>query len=68
MSTRDHSHPEWVKSSYSSGQGGQCVEWAPSRATHGAIPIRDSKRPQGPSLTFSSPSWRSFITEINAGG
>ncbi|GAA0389062.1 DUF397 domain-containing protein [Streptomyces luteireticuli] len=68
MSTQDLSRPEWVKSSYSSGQGGQCVEWAPARAAYGSIPIRDSKRPQGPSLAFSSASWHSFVTEINAGG
>ncbi|MER6912384.1 DUF397 domain-containing protein [Streptomyces sp. NPDC000594] len=41
----------WVKSSYSGGEGGQCVEWSPSYSTsHGVVPIRDSKRPAGPTL------------------
>ncbi|KNB53392.1 DUF397 domain-containing protein [Streptomyces caatingaensis] len=64
----DLTEADWVKSSYSSGEGGMCLEWAPGLAEHGTIPIRDSKRPQGPSLTFSSSPWHSFITELNAGG
>ncbi len=33
---------QWVKSTYSSGNGGQCVEWAPQLATAGNVPVRDS--------------------------
>ncbi|MBH1938410.1 DUF397 domain-containing protein [Streptomyces sp. AV19] len=62
--TQEPSRPEWAKSSHSSGQGGQCVEWAPARTMSGAIPIRDSKRPQGPNLTFPSASWHSFVIGI----
>jgi hypothetical protein len=44
----------WVKSTYSDGQGGNCIEWAPSYAkAHGAVPIRDSKTPDGPALMLS---------------
>ncbi|MFD4833382.1 DUF397 domain-containing protein [Streptomyces uncialis] len=44
---------EWIKSSYS-GNGGQCVEWAPKDTTvTGAVPIRDSKHTDGPVLTVS---------------
>ncbi len=35
---------EWVKSSYSGGDGGQCVEWAPAHAAAtGEFLVRDSK-------------------------
>jgi hypothetical protein len=48
----------WFKSSYSSGEGGQCVEVA---ATTGAICIRDSKDLMGPVLTVSPESWMGFV-------
>ncbi|MDT0306216.1 DUF397 domain-containing protein [Streptomyces sp. DSM 44917] len=61
-------HPDltgavWVRSSYSNGLGGECVEFAPdvARAT-GAVPVRDSKLPTGPALFIPAPAWRSFIT------
>ncbi|GAA1938866.1 DUF397 domain-containing protein [Kitasatospora viridis] len=54
---------EWYKSSYSNHQS-NCVEIA--RAIH-AIPVRDSKDPEGPALTFSQSSWATFINGIKAG-
>ncbi|MFG7946506.1 DUF397 domain-containing protein, partial [Streptomyces cacaoi] len=34
----------WVKSSYSSPEGGNCLEWSPaSAAANGPVPVRDSK-------------------------
>ncbi|MFJ7420193.1 DUF397 domain-containing protein [Streptomyces uncialis] len=53
--TRTNSSPfQWVKSSYSTDNGGSCVEWAPARATTtGIVPVRDSKRTDGPVLTVS---------------
>ncbi|MCC3769611.1 DUF397 domain-containing protein [Streptomyces sp. UNOC14_S4] len=55
----------WAKSSYSSGQGGQCLEW-PSQTTpqHTPLPIRDSKHPQGPALTFPAHTWSSFVEAL----
>ncbi|WP_405644714.1 DUF397 domain-containing protein [Streptomyces uncialis] len=51
MNTEPHS---WIKSSYSTDNGGACVEWAPARATTtGVVPVRDSKRTDGPVLTVS---------------
>ena len=44
---------EWIRSSYSDANGGQCVEF--SRVftqTHGTVPVRDSKHPHGPALIF----------------
>ncbi|MGW1073164.1 DUF397 domain-containing protein [Streptomyces sp. NPDC002537] len=40
------SSAERSKSSYSSGESGMCVKWAPRPvAAYGLIPIRDSKNP-----------------------
>ncbi|MFW6723207.1 DUF397 domain-containing protein [Streptomyces sp. MAR4 CNY-716] len=55
---------EWVKSSYSGNGGANCVEWAPAHATSGVIPVRDSKDPHGPTLTFAPSAWTSFITAV----
>ncbi|WKK21650.1 DUF397 domain-containing protein [Streptomyces olivoreticuli] len=64
-STLDLSSAEWVKSSYSSGEGGMCVDWAPKVAAAGGIvPIRDSKNPAGPTLSLPPRAWSSFITAL----
>ncbi|MGW4199445.1 DUF397 domain-containing protein [Streptomyces sp. NPDC004726] len=53
---------EWVKSSYSGDGGGNCVEWAPQYAeAHGAVPIRDSKLPSGPTLVVSPDAWTHLV-------
>ncbi|MBO1414274.1 Scr1 family TA system antitoxin-like transcriptional regulator [Streptomyces sp. FH025] len=54
----------WLKSSYSSG-GGNCIEVAPGHP--GILPVRDSKDPHGPQLTFGMDAWHSFITGIKSG-
>lgn len=57
----------WVKSSYSNN-GGSCVEWAPTYATAtDTVPVRDSKDPHGPALTFSTNGWSSFVTAVKGG-
>ena len=53
---------EWRKSSYSSGNGGQCVEVAQNLP--GAVAVRDSKNPDGPKLVFTPDEWRAFTAEI----
>lgn len=53
----------WVKSSYSQGNNGNCVEWAPGFAS-GVVPVRDSKEPAGPALTFPVSSWAAFVSGI----
>ncbi|MFI6687499.1 DUF397 domain-containing protein [Streptomyces sp. NPDC050485] len=51
----------WRKSSYSGSDGGECVEVA----THpSAIHIRDSKDPEGPTLTLSPTTWQGFVAEL----
>ncbi|MQY12835.1 hypothetical protein SRB5_29740 [Streptomyces sp. RB5] len=63
MSSRtDSQSVRWVKSSYSGGDGGQCVEWAPdhARAT-GEFLIRDSKDPNGPRLTLTREGFAGLV-------
>ncbi|MGW5116701.1 DUF397 domain-containing protein [Streptomyces noursei] len=56
----------WYKSSYSGGGTPQddCLEVATGHAT---IPVRDSKRPTGPVLSFSSASWAAFVSAVRWG-
>jgi hypothetical protein len=50
---------QWRKSSYSSDQGGQCLEVAETpRAT---VAIRDSKTPAGPILTLDPATFTTFV-------
>ncbi|WP_079038210.1 DUF397 domain-containing protein [Streptomyces sp. NBRC 110028] len=67
-STPDLSHAVWVKSSYSGGNEGQCVEFAPDiAAAVGVVPVRDSKSPAGSILLFSIEVWRSFTAAVHGG-
>lgn len=53
---------EWVKSSYSNQDGGNCIEWAPAAAVAtGVVPVRDSKVPAGPSLALSHGAWAGLV-------
>jgi Domain of unknown function (DUF397) len=51
----------WEKSSYSNGDGGACVEFTRSLATEHLVPVRDSKKPQGPALIFDTTAWETFV-------
>ncbi|HXF20628.1 MAG TPA: DUF397 domain-containing protein [Streptosporangiaceae bacterium] len=55
----------WRKSSYSGGNGGNCVEVAVLAG--GRRVVRDSKDPAGPALTFSPAAWRAFTARLRAG-
>ncbi|MBZ9645327.1 DUF397 domain-containing protein [Streptomyces sp. PSKA30] len=48
----------WFKSSYSSGEGGECVEVAAHAAT---VLVRDSKRPADARLAFEAEAWAGFL-------
>ncbi|MFF0793035.1 DUF397 domain-containing protein [Streptomyces spiralis] len=48
----------WFKSSYSSGEGGECVEVA---GASGAVWVRDSKRPSEAKLSFGAEAWVGFV-------
>ncbi|MFF2953025.1 DUF397 domain-containing protein [Kitasatospora sp. NPDC057965] len=54
----------WFKSSFSTN-GGECVEV--SASLPGAVPVRDSKDPQGPALVFPASAWRAFVAGVQAG-
>jgi hypothetical protein len=54
----------WRKSSYSSGNGGQCVEVA--RNLPNIVAVRDSKNPEGPALVFTPQEWRAFLNGVRA--
>ncbi|WP_327190439.1 DUF397 domain-containing protein [Streptomyces xinghaiensis] len=62
---RDLSSLTWRKSSHSSGNGGECLEVADGVAD--TVPVRDSKDPQGPALTFPATAWTAFVTGIRTG-
>jgi hypothetical protein len=55
----------WRKSSYSNGDGGQCVEVAP--LTDGGMAVRDSKNPRGGMLRFTAGEWSAFVKGAKAG-
>ncbi|MFJ2443483.1 MULTISPECIES: DUF397 domain-containing protein [unclassified Streptomyces] len=59
--------PRWFKSSYSDN-GGDCIEVAANLvASHGVVPVRDSKNPTGPSLNVPADAFTSFVTGIKTG-
>jgi hypothetical protein len=52
----------WRKSSYSGGQGGECVEVA---SAPGLIAIRDTKdQGAGPVLRITAEAWKTFTNDI----
>ncbi|WP_432146958.1 DUF397 domain-containing protein [Streptomyces sp. bgisy084] len=55
----------WHKSSYSNPDGGACLEV--SHDFPALVPVRDSKHPQGPALTFDAAAWASFVTAVKRG-
>lgn len=54
---------EWVKSSYSQGNGA-CVE-IKSPVTS-AMAVRDSKVTDGPTLAFPTAAWNVFVASVKA--
>jgi hypothetical protein len=59
----DLSEALWFKSSYSNGDGGDCVEVAGN--IPGLVPVRDSKTaPHGPTLLLTHSAWTPFVTAL----
>ncbi|MFB8775590.1 DUF397 domain-containing protein [Streptomyces broussonetiae] len=48
----------WRKSSYSGGSSGNCLE------VNDTCAVRDSKKPTGPALIFSAPTWGAFVASL----
>ncbi|MFI9262401.1 DUF397 domain-containing protein [Streptomyces sioyaensis] len=55
----------WHKSSYSNPDGGNCIEVADNLPA--LVPVRDSKHPHAPALTFEAATWSSFVTAVKHG-
>lgn len=62
MPSPDLNGANWRKSSYSNGDGGQCVE-VPDRHP-GPVLVRDSKTPTGPVLVIAPAAWSDFLTSV----
>ncbi|MFE6100461.1 DUF397 domain-containing protein [Streptomyces laurentii] len=59
----------WVSSTYSGGQGGQCVQWAPEHAAAtGEFLVRDSKNPDGPHLTLTAGAFAGLVAVAKTHG
>ncbi|WP_260640003.1 DUF397 domain-containing protein [Streptomyces angustmyceticus] len=61
----DLNSAQWRKSSYSNGDGGNCVEIVDG--VPGVVPVRDSKTPKGPALLIAVDAWGGFVTAVKAG-
>ncbi|MGY0492637.1 DUF397 domain-containing protein [Streptomyces sp. WG-D5] len=55
----------WRKSSYSGGDGGDCLEVDDNHTpVTGIVPVRDSKNPAGPRLALRAEAWSAFIADL----
>lgn len=60
----DHmSSIRWRTSSYSGGNGGECVQVA-AKPSAGWVLVRDSKDPDGPILAIQPTGWRRFTDHV----
>ncbi|MEU0410500.1 DUF397 domain-containing protein [Streptomyces griseorubiginosus] len=50
--------PTWIRSSYSNGAGGECIECA---STGTEVLVRDSKLESGPVIILSDNAWHAFV-------
>lgn len=62
MTSNDLSAADWIKSSHSGANGGDCVEVALDFP--GAVPVRDSKDPDGPVLMVGRGAWAAFTAGL----
>lgn len=63
----DLNNATWRKSTYSNGQGGDCLELA-DNISRTVVPVRDSKNPAGPALWFPASAWTAFVAGIRQAG
>jgi Domain of unknown function (DUF397) len=61
----DLSRADWRKASYSTNNGGACVEIAANLP--GVVAVRDSKDPDGPALGISPRQWTAFTSAVRHG-
>ncbi|WP_435609252.1 DUF397 domain-containing protein [Streptomyces sp. C10-9-1] len=55
----------WRKSTYSNTSGGDCLEVADG--VSGAVPVRDSTRPEGPVVVVGAGAWALFVGGLRRG-
>jgi Domain of unknown function (DUF397) len=55
----------WRKSSYSGGNGGNCVEVA-AQPRSGRVLVRDTKDRKGPVLRFTPGAWQRFADRVRS--
>ncbi|MBW1596486.1 DUF397 domain-containing protein [Streptomyces sp. JJ38] len=65
MNTASGLPVSWRKSSYSSSNGGNCLEVGDGMP--GVVPVRDSKRPHGSALAFGVAGWSAFVSGLTTG-
>jgi Domain of unknown function (DUF397) len=53
---------DWRTSTYSSVNGGECVEVGTASRR---VAVRDSKKPDGPKLSFAPSQWREFTRRLS---
>jgi hypothetical protein len=53
----------WRKATYSSGNGGNCIEVG---TVGRAVAVRDSKDPDGAKLGFTPESWTAFTRALKS--
>ncbi|MFD0855628.1 DUF397 domain-containing protein [Actinomadura adrarensis] len=51
----------WRKSSYTTSNGGECVEVT---SVPGTVAVRDSKNPEGPKLLVSRRAFAALLAEL----
>ena len=56
----------WRKSSYSGGNGGNCVEVG-AQPQSAQVLVRDTKDRQGPVLRFTPSAWIQFADQMRSG-
>jgi hypothetical protein len=61
----DSNRLNWRKASYSTTNGGGCVEVASNLPP--TVAVRDSKDPDGPALAFAPADWQDFTASIKTG-
>ncbi|WP_077798774.1 DUF397 domain-containing protein [Streptomyces sp. JHA26] len=59
MREYDLSGARWRRSTYSNGDGGNCVEVADG--VPGVVPVRDSKVADGPVVLVGPVAWGAFV-------
>lgn len=56
---------QWVRSSHSNADVGNCLEW--QRPAPNLVAIRDSKNPQVGPFIFPADAWTAFVNSVRLG-